>query len=102
MAPGPNERILDATHNRRGRWVTKSARDPVRTAVGSPGGGTLGSQKATETAGQNAGGSGQASDATSESLPKLIKLPHGCLEPGYLHLGCSEGDSRGRGKREKK
>ena len=48
----------------------------------------LGSQKA----GQNAGGSGQASDATSESLPKLIKLPHGCLEPGYLHMGCSEGD----------
>ena len=42
MAPGPNERILDAIRNRRGRWVTKSARDPVRTAVGSPGGGIPG------------------------------------------------------------
>ena len=39
MAPGPNERILDAIHNRRGRWVTKSARDPIRRVVGSPGGG---------------------------------------------------------------
>ena len=42
MAPGQNERILDAIHNRRGRCVTISARDPVRTAVGSPGGGIPG------------------------------------------------------------
>ena len=66
----------------------------------------LGSQKAREKAGQNAGGSAQAcerpakrawakmpraSGATSEALRNLIQLPHGCLEPGYLHMRATEG-----------
>ena len=94
MAPGPNERILDAIHNRMGRWVTKFARDPVRTAVSSPEGGIPVAHRrlGRGPAKMQAEADKSASDETSEARPNLIKLPHGCLEPGYLHMGCSEGD----------